>query len=332
MQLRVACSLRYIQADEDIYDYKFGGFHFIKGSSDYALDSNIFTEHLLRQAGEIPLREFCNYPFIYGIFDLEEGEDLFRFIHSCHSRLHQFINCLWFVKNCSVNVGYCYTFSPDNKHVLCNTKQASFSNYNGGTEEVQIFKKDLEYAENIYNKMLGMASDDSKIELPKIEYDFTKPRPVTSDGPYHYKDYNKNNRIERAFSFLTMARTNSFLPLKIALTMSLLECLFTTDRQEVTHKVCERVAVYVGGSFEEKIANYKTIKEAYDIRSGFFHGQDIDKKKDNRINLQKSSKNVDDLLRLVMNKVILEDSKVFNNSDENRKNYFFKMIFNSSAS
>jgi hypothetical protein len=48
--------------------------------------------------------------------------------------------------------------------------------------------------------------------------------------------------------------------------------------EEPTHKVSERTAFYLGGDNETKIKNYELMKEAYDIRSKFVHGQELDKK------------------------------------------------------
>jgi hypothetical protein len=324
MELRVFCSFRFIQADESVYDFIFGNLHFLKGKADQ-LNSNIFTQKMVEDGGQIAMREFCDYPFIYGLFDLENKDELFPITNKFLSRIHQFVNCLWFAKDNSVNAGYLFTHLPENGYTLKNVKQASYSNSQGEYGEVLITKADFELAESIFNKMIAMSKQDASFQMPKLDY--SGGRGVASDGDFHYRDYNKNSRIEKAFSFLTMARTSSFLPLKIALCMSLLECLFTTDRQEVTHKVCERVALYLGGTYSEQIVTYKTINEAYDVRSGFFHGQDIDKKRDNRVSLQIISKNVDDLLRVIFKKVILEDEAIFNGTKEERKEHFFKMVF-----
>lgn len=321
MELRITCSLRFIEADKSILDLKFENYKIVMGGD--LLDANIFTQNVIEQGGQIVLREFINYPFFYMQTD-GNPDELPRITDSSLSALNRFINFLWISKDNSVNVGNLFCFSPDAKYLMRTMKLAWYSNSKGGSEEVLITKADWEFALRAFEQFENLSSSNDDITLPKTEF---PTRPVITDSSYHYTDYNKNTRIERALSFLTMARTSSFLPLKISLSMSLLECLFTTDKQEVTHKVCERVALYLGGTYEQKMQTYSAIKEAYAVRSGFFHGQEIDKKQDSRAKLVLHSIKVDDMLREILKKVLFEDSSIFNGTTEARIEFFNKMIF-----
>jgi hypothetical protein len=286
------------------------------------LDARIFTENLVEQAGQISIREFVNYPFFYL---LSEGspEDLPNITPKYHTRLNQFLNFLWFAKDNSVTIGSMFCFLPNTKYLMQNIKLATYSNSEGNHSEILVTKKDFEIALKAFEQFTRLSNEEDNVLVPKAKFE---ERPVVTDSSYHYADYNKNTRIERALSFLTMARANSFLPLKIALCMSLLECLFTTDRQEVTHKVCERVSLYIGGSYEDKVQNYKIIKDAYDVRSGFFHGQDIDKKQDTRLQLAIHSQKVDSILRTILTKVLFDDFAIFNGSKDARVDFFSRMV------
>lgn len=320
METRILCSIRFIDADESIYNFKFGDFSIIKGQDYFAKE--IFTKNLINQAGVISVNEFRNYPFFY-FKTLSNPDSLPQLANESHNKLNSLLNFLWINNDCSVNVGNLYCFIPDTEYLFASSKLAYFSSANGYFTETKINEFDFKEAYKTLQHYEGLASITIEDPKPQITY---FDRPKISDSAYHFTDYNKNSRIERAVSFLSMARTNSFLPLKISLCMSFLECLFTTDRQEVTHKVCERVALYLGGSYEEKQLNYNSIKAAYDIRSGFFHGQEIDKKRDSRIQLEEHSKKVDDILRKILKLVLFVDSEVFNGPNEKRKDFFNKMV------
>ncbi len=320
MEIRTICGLRFISADYSIYGFKFDEFEILKGSE--LLDTTIFTQNLITQAGYISAREFQNYPFFYS---KTEGvkDDLPKLADNFHSKLNKLLHFIWLRKDCSVNVGNLYSFIPDSVHLMSSKKLASFSSSVGDFSETVITKEDLEHALAAYNQYEKLGSESSGVEKPEAPY---SARAVISDSLYHYVDYNKNTRIERAISFLSMARSNSFLPLKISLYMSFLECLFTTDRQEVTHKVCERVALYLGGTYELKLNTYNAVKTAYEIRSGFFHGQEIDKKHDSRKKLEQQSFTIDNLLRQIVNKILFHDYEIFNSANDIRKDFFGKLV------
>lgn len=320
METRIICSLRFIKADESIYDFKFRGFSIVKGE-DF-LDKNIFTNNFFEQAGAISVNEFRNYPFFY-LKTEANPESLAQIANESHNNLNRLVNFLWIKNDCSVNVGNLYCFIPDTQYLFASSKLAPFSSANGYFNENRIDRVYFEEADKALQQFEGLTNKIIEDPKPQITY---YDRPKISDSAYHFTDYNKNSRIERAVSFLSMARTNSFLPLKLSLCMSFLECLFTTDRQEVTHKVCERVALYLGGSYEEKQLTYNSIKSAYDIRSGFFHGQDIDKKRDTRIQLEEHSNKIDEILRKVLKLVLFEDYNIFNDSNDKRKDFFNKMV------
>ena len=57
-----------------------------------------------------------------------------------------------------------------------------------------------------------------------------------------------------------------------------LETLFSKDGSELSHKVAERVAFYLGGIKNEKMYTYRKVKGAYDVRSKYIHGSKLDKK------------------------------------------------------
>jgi len=55
----------------------------------------------------------------------------------------------------------------------------------------------------------------------------------------------------------------------------LLECLLSTDRQELAHKISERAAIILGKNNNERLTIYKDIKKIYDQRSKIVHGEGV---------------------------------------------------------
>ncbi|VTP91788.1 HEPN domain-containing protein [Sphingobacterium daejeonense] len=134
--------------------------------------------------------------------------------------------------------------------------------------------------------------------------------------------YKIENRIEKAMSFLSSARSTPHLPQKITHYMAILECLFSTDGNEIIHKVSERTAFYLEGTTTERIAIYMAVKNAYNIRYKFVHG---DKPPKTHEQLCVIATEVDAIIRRVLKKLILNDHITFLQKDLNQ--YFNKLIF-----
>lgn len=139
-----------------------------------------------------------------------------------------------------------------------------------------------------------------------------------------YLDFTKTSRMFRAFLFIDHARDATYPVLKISFYAGALECLFTTDGSEISHKVAERVAFYIHQEASKtKKEIYKTVKDIYDVRSKFMHGQALDSKKhkDNQV-LIDFSISIDHILRLIMQKIVFKDSDIF--LDNTNLEAFFK--------
>lgn len=83
------------------------------------------------------------------------------------------------------------------------------------------------------------------------------------------------NRISTALSYfwsaiITKEPNQLFTNLSI-----LLECLLSTDTQELAHKISERAAIILGKNSEDRLAIYKDIKKIYGQRSKIVHGEGV---------------------------------------------------------
>lgn len=324
MKLKLICSLRHCKLPEQPFQFEFSYFTLIQGQEH--LDAKIFNDHVYKQIGNINIREFISKPFFVSFLEIRDKEDFAITTTKTYSALNALASFIWLAKDNCIDVGLMYSYYADvDDIVLSKYKIANTSNAKGEYSETILNLEDLKLAEKAFLKVTELQNNKpDKKKAPNPEINLT--RPVISDTGYHYRDYNENNRIQRALSFLVMARSNSFLPLKVSIYIAILETLFTTDSIEVNYKVCQRVAFYLGGDYEKKFANFQKVKEAYDIRSKFFHGQELAKKKDTRGYLASVSVEIDNILRNILTKVLFEDSELFLKDNNFLNSYYNQLV------
>lgn len=325
MKLKIICSLRNCKLPEKAFKFEFSSFNLIKGNA--YLDGRIFNEHVFKQIGNINIGEFINKPFFVSFMEIRDKEYFTTATVKAFSALGALTSFIWFSKDNCIDTGLMYSYNAEiDDIVLSRYKIANTSNAKGEYTETQLSLKDLKLAQKVLLKVAELQNKSTtQKKAPKLEINLEKP--IISDTDYHYRDYNENNRIQRALSFLVMARSNLFLPLKISIYIAILETLFTTDSIEVNYKVCQRVAFYLGGKSEAKFTTFRKVKEAYDIRSKFFHGQELAKKKDTRENLVSVSVEIDNILRKVLTKVLFKDSELFLKDNTFLSNYYNTLVF-----
>lgn len=137
----------------------------------------------------------------------------------------------------------------------------------------------------------------------------------------------KSTRFDRFLNFVTSSRKTPYPSLKIAQICSALESLFSTSTGELTHRLSERVAHFLGGSSKDMEARYQFMKKAYGIRSQVTHGSHI-KQADIDASLS-ISQGLQDICREIVF-VILRDSKkqaVVYGANEFIEDYFRKELF-----
>lgn len=137
-------------------------------------------------------------------------------------------------------------------------------------------------------------------------------------------DFIKMNRIQRSFFLLNIARSNSFLPMKIAFYINVLECLLLDNDAELSLRLQLFSASIIGKSREDKIFIRDIVNKSYNVRSKFFHGSVISLSKDE---LQILSSQIDEIIRkiLIKSKTIEEIINTKNNTI--RADYFKSIIF-----
>lgn len=135
----------------------------------------------------------------------------------------------------------------------------------------------------------------------------------------HFFKYSKSERADRAWYFILNARSQPTLPMKIVSYCTALECLLTTGKSELVHRISERVAILIDNEPENRVKIYNLIKKAYDVRSTVVHGAPL---KGTNEDLIEISFEVDNALR----KLLALESDVFNMKDDELDKYFVNRL------
>lgn len=251
---------------------------------DYIKHHYIF--HYEGDSNDIPyLRSFTN-----------EAE-IARFLNAYFASL---IHNLWFVKDTSAFVHMTYVQNLDTGQVTSNTIQTLMSNRFGLYNEINTFNlEDI----NFYF-IVKIAIDELEEQAEEEDFDEATQIDFYSGTPNqaNKKVYN-GHRIKRAYKFLSMARSNSDLIIKITFYMSALECLMTSSKTSpISNKLARRAAAYIGGDRKTFLRNADFFRNIYDnIRSEFIHGNAFSTSPDSHA---KQSEKLDNYIRIILRGVI----------------------------
>lgn len=330
MKFRTLTPVHYTGSNETIL-YKSGRFTFTN-------DLDVVKKHFQKEKfisflGTLNHKTFVenHYFFIISESKLEENDPVIRTSKLTNALEHEngtifvMLSSLWFFYDNNIFNTVSYLYDELLDEYISNTRAIMLSNSSGAYEPCGINNE-------IVMALLKMTS----AIIPFRNADLADTNKGKSDikgfgahvGDISGIDFGKTSRIFRAITFLDLARSQSFLPLKISMYVGIFECLFTTESTEVSHKVAENAAFYISNTNEERAENYALIKKAYDIRSKYLHGQRLDKQKHKSSELLTPiSKEIDKLLRLIFVQIITQDSEVFLKSDNDLRIHFMNLIF-----
>lgn len=132
--------------------------------------------------------------------------------------------------------------------------------------------------------------------------------------------------LSRSTFFVDSARDCSDLSVKISHYMTCLEVLFSTDASEISHKLAERIALFLENRFEERKQLFNRVKRLYSARSRVVHGDVFTEKKTK--SLGDLSKDADDLLRRILRRILVSDylCAQFEDTPESKEEYFADLV------
>lgn len=290
-------------------------------NSSHIVKQTLETQLIKETLGFHSINEFKDASYVYIDGDLEslysqvKEEDLNK--RNAHigfvllRKVQFFIACLWKVKDNNVYIrdGFLIIYDGDIEGGI--TYKASLSEVFTNSDTRMTMSEFADHEIRKAKTILNTEIDGSSI----LEFG---GKDTTSDHLYKNKGY---NRINRAEYFIASARRHSIIPMKIMSYCNALECLFTTSKTEVNHKISERVAALLGSSLETRKNYFKIIKDAYNARSSIVHGQTLNKETDD--SLCKLSSQLDEILR----ELIVGDNEVFYKSDKEIEEFFTDLLF-----
>ena len=296
----------------------------IRITTDNEFKQKLIWEMLEPSIGGIEFDYLFKAPILYKIIDIDANEKnkddlLGDFLGYC--QLIQFD--LWQIKDNAVNIQMGYLFYPfkmqsmlvstytamdiEKAFVHSNLLSTMFTHFKGGREPVYFNAEEIK-------SLLIYDEGRSAERLTKHE---------ASKTLLHASQ----QKMTLASIFIQLARTNHDLALKVTLSCTALECLFTTDNKELSHKTAERTALLIGTNKDDRKNVYEKVKDIYSVRSQVLHGTAISRKMYNKIEV--ISTYCDDILRRVIRTidntpeldVFYRNSSTKGNSHTNEKNF-----------
>lgn len=319
-------------------EFDFGPLKFT--NNEPILETLFFTEDFFKAFGKVALNEFKNSPFGFATIDYkgdakELPVELLRF-HNAMLGRWQF---LWFAKqhDTSSHLKYLRVLAPEIKKAFIFDVPYTYESASGDRSSSEFNSIEIGAAKEVAQKYAEINKDSTALTKDDFSFSRTGIEAGLYEGSLKARSYNDTSRIQRAWHFLQYARFTKFLPMKIALYIPVLETLFGSGNTEIKHKVAERSAQFIGESRGEKFEIYDMISEAYDVRSRYFHGDNLTEKLKNTIsgnhNLHEVqiiiSQNIDSITRRIFTKAIMEKSEKF--SDEEIHKFFKELIFTTTS-
>jgi hypothetical protein len=218
-----------------------------------------------------------------------------------------FLNFIWLIKDNSVNFDMAFLQYPEPQgtRIDKNYVSAVYSNCFGNRDKITLNRSELKLSREIFRERFSK----EPVELQK--------------GTRLQKGI---GRVSIVFYFLQSARSNPDIAVKIVDYCTCFEALFSTSSAELSHQLAERIALFIGESFQERRDIFNKIKEAYGIRSRIIHGDLLSPSKIDR--LYSISETCDNFLRRILYKIFSdrELSDIFSNPPSQLDDYFLNLI------
>ena len=297
-------------------NYEINEYRLIEEQSEQEVDEEIQEPEIWNYFGKIFKTGLLHTPYFIREEPFKDPDEIGRLFILSYELFDNFFTVLWFIKDNSCNANqigvFYYKSDEEQRSVLGSTVQKN-TNAKAEFEDVTFNEFELIEAGNINAEILKSINK----RKDETQFPILTGSSITVGRQDDY-EYNEHKRISRAINFLKLARYSVNLPQKISFYVLVLECLFIPKgNTEILNRLHSRVAAYIGTDSEDRERISKFIKKSYDIRSRFFHGDELNNSHKTIAKLKILSVDLDNLLRLILTKVIINDSEFFlKNSDE----------------
>ncbi len=262
-------------------------------SNDPAIPRRILDPRVTSTIGRLEAEQLLRAPlFIYGDWTEEAGAASYEHIVLLNKKIqaiYSFFLALWMLRDNGADTELSFLierFSDTQPRVSSNLMSHTNSRHDLKKTCETFSKEEILSAYNKFGKVFRNA--EKGIPVPELELKMSK----------------EQGRIGRAFQFLVAARASNSTFLKVANYCSCLESLFCVDTQEISHKLAERVAVFLEKSPARRLELFRQTKEAYGLRSKVIHGSAIKKLAPDLVRICAT---LDCIVRRVLTRIILED-------------------------
>jgi hypothetical protein len=260
-------------------------------------------------------------PAVFTYADAEASYQPLQILAVWHNHIYEFLFCLWLIKDNSLNAGLGFVFSINNegKDVgSSNSRSASYTCADGCRRSVEFSKAEFVEARELYERLHKIGKGKKRPPtLRPVEQVEVTGMIISADAV---------RALSRASFFLDSARDCSDLSVKVAHYTTGLEVLFSTDSSEISHKLAERVALFLGDTFEERKRLFDRVKRLYSVSSKVVHGDVFSEKKTKSVGA--ISQDADDLLRRVMRRILVSEElcELFEGTPESKEEYFVDLV------
>jgi hypothetical protein len=263
-------------------------------TNDARFIESLLTEEFVAIAGQLETVFIRNPGAV--IYSIEEGHTFadssaaLAYLDQRLAVIRLFLQSLWLVKDNSVDdeMGYIqYPYKPrmfvGNIAITRNFYPSSYTDASGTRKTVAFSREELRKARELCGTHLT--------------------RTITVNAQSAAE---KSRRFTRAEYFIQTARASADIGVKLTNYATALESLFSTDAQELSHKLAERVACFLESDPTLRIQIFKDVKKANGIRSKVVHGASGSKEVQN--SAVAICINIASLLRRVLSKIISDPS------------------------
>lgn len=282
-------------------------------TTDSGIRDTFYTDYVQKEFGVSITRYDSRNPFIYAEFDIEtEGKqleeinnELLVFSSKHIDYVSNFLSFFWLVKDNSICIYSSLVVVPeiDGAAIMSNIKSLRYKI--SGALEMSVFDLDeisrvIRYYEG-FAPFVAKSSSGTTHMQAKINFERNEKGEVVSatEDKVSGVKYSTYNCVERGLHFLNVARRERFPAFRIAFYVAILESIFTTDSSSVSHKVAERVAMYLEEEKDVRQNLYDFIIRVYNMRSTFLHGQKFSEDTLEREELLADVERLDEIIRAV---------------------------------
>ncbi|MEK4630516.1 hypothetical protein MKZ17_20250 [Solibacillus sp. FSL R7-0682] len=204
---------------------------------------------------------------------------------------------LWLIKDNAVDYTLLFGFNGNWSNWCFTFNSTKVSNSDGTYRSSKFSSEELKRAALLVEEL---QKNKLFIEVSTLETYSNTPNQIIFS---HDKtlEYEKLSRLQVAWRFIHLARTQTFLNSKISFYIMALESIFSDSTQYIKEKLSMRTSKFIAENQDDFEFINKTIKKAYNIRSVYLHGSS--KITDN---LTLLSKDIDSILRRVINRILEE--------------------------